>query len=365
MEQKQTFKGDQFSGSGHTYAKQKFESKNEFDKAKGRTSGGPSFKNPFSKFVLPAVSNMQRMPTSLNGYVPQGLSEAEYKAAKNAEDAKKAQNKQRFPKGKATLDIADWLKQMEQKQTFNGDKFSGSGHTYAKQKFGSKSEFDEANGRTSGSSIFKNPFSKFVLPAVSNVKHGNGPDALSSHHNSPAEYSPATDEQQAAQKLLANTSNMPMTLSAIGVALFSLATMLGARLWRQTPASGDNNMELPAGGSARREFIATVAGAAGAAVATPALADTDYAGLPYLGGSSKIDINNANVRVYAKLPGMYPGAAGKICSNGPYKSVSDLYNIKGISEAEKAAIKKYESRLIVLEPSAMYVIDRLNNGLYR
>merc|ERR1719352_2097988 len=78
----------------------------------------------------------------------------------------------------------------------------------------------------------------------------------------------------------------PMTLSAIGVALFSLATMLGARLWRQTPASGDN-MELPAGGRARREFIATVAGAAGAAVATPALADTDYAGLPYLGGSSK------------------------------------------------------------------------------
>merc|ERR1712216_783937 len=113
-------------------------------------------------------------------------------------------------------------------------------------------------------------------------------------------------------------------------------------------------------------FLGKVAGAVtGASVAAPALADTDYAGLPYLGGSSKIDINNANVRVYAKLPGMYPGAAGKICSNGPYKSVSELYSIKGISEAEKSAIKKYESRLIVLDPSAMYVIDRLNNGLYR
>jgi len=332
----------------------------------------------FLSNYVPAAT--QRTPTSLNGYVPNGLSEAEYKATKSASEAKKAQNKQRFPKGKKTLDIADWLKQMESKQTFKGDQFASSGHTYAKTKF----SFDGSNKmnnekprfkgavkgasdakKSSGGYSFKNPFSKFVLPAVSNVKHGNGPDALSSHHNSPAEYSPATDEQQAAQKLLANTSNMPMTLSAIGVALFSLATMLGARLWRQTPASGDNNMELPAGGSARREFIATVAGAAGAAVATPALADTDYAGLPYLGGSSKIDINNANVRVYAKLPGMYPGAAGKICSNGPYKSVSDLYNIKGISEAEKAAIKKYESRLIVLEPSAMYVIDRLNNGLYR
>ena len=85
----------------------------------------------------------------------------------------------------------------------------------------------------------------------------------------------------------------------------------------------------------------------------------------YLGGSSKIDINNANVRVYVKLPGMYPGAAGKIASNGPYKSVSEVYSIKGMSEKEKAAIKKIESRLITLEPSPMYVIDRLNNGLYR
>jgi len=196
-------------------------------------------------------------------------------------------------------------------------------------------------------------YSKFITP---NFQH----TGMKLHGLAKEDLEPSNivdrEEQQTVQ---------PMTLSAIGVALFSLATMLGARLWRQTPASGDNNMELPAGGSARREFIATVAGAAGAAVATPALADTDYAGLPYLGGSAKIDINNANVRVYAKLPGMYPGAAGKIVTNGPYKSVSDIYNIKGISEAEKAAVKKYESRLIVLEPSAMYVIDRLNNGLYR
>ena len=32
-------------------------------------------------------------------------------------------------------------------------------------------------------------------------------------------------------------------------------------------------------------------------MAAPAFADTDRAGLPYLGGSEKIDINNANVRV--------------------------------------------------------------------
>ena len=62
---------------------------------------------------------------------------------------------------------------------------------------------------------------------------------------------------------------------------------------------------------------------------------------------------------------MYPGAASKITTNGPYKSVSDVYSIKGLSEKEKAAIKRYESRLITLEPSPMYVIDRTNNGLYR
>lgn len=27
----------------------------------------------------------------------------------------------------------------------------------------------------------------------------------------------------------------------------------------------------------------------------------------------------------------YPNAAGKIVSNGPYSSVSDLYNIKGLT----------------------------------
>jgi hypothetical protein len=56
-------------------------------------------------------------------------------------------------------------------------------------------------------------------------------------------------------------------------------------------------------------------------------------GVGYLGGSDKIDLNNANVRVYARFPGMYPSAAGKIVSHGPYKSVSDLYNIPGLTGA--------------------------------
>merc|ERR1711924_65888 len=76
--------GDQFASSGHTYAKTKFsfdgsnKMNNEKPRFKGavkagsdtkRCSPGSPFKNPFSKFILPAVSN-ERAPTSLNATCP-------------------------------------------------------------------------------------------------------------------------------------------------------------------------------------------------------------------------------------------------------------------------------------------------------
>ena len=117
----------------------------------------------------------------------------------------------------------------------------------------------------------------------------------------------------------------------------------------------------------RREFLSAAAvAAAGLATFAPAAnAIRDYDNIGYLGGGKTIDVNNANVRAYLKLPGVYPSAAGKIASNGPYKSVSEIYNIPGMSGKEKDAIKKFESRLTALPPSADYVIDRINNGLYR
>lgn len=102
-----------------------------------------------------------------------------------------------------------------------------------------------------------------------------------------------------------------------------------------------------------------------AAFAPVANADIDYENVGYLGGSSVVDVNNANVRVYLKMPGLYPTVAGKIASNGPYKAVGDLYNIAGLSSAEKDLIKKYESRFTVKPTAAEYVIDKINNGLYR
>jgi photosystem II PsbU protein len=116
----------------------------------------------------------------------------------------------------------------------------------------------------------------------------------------------------------------------------------------------------------RRDFLSQAAIVAGLAAFTPAAnAIRDYDNVGLLGGSSVVDINNANVRVYLKMPGLYPTVAGKIASNGPYKSVGEVYSIPGLTGAEKDLIKKYESRFTTTPPAADYVIDRINNGLYR
>ena len=95
-----------------------------------------------------APAATQARTSALSAYVPQGLSEAEYKARKAADATKKQANKSRFPQGKNLVkDVADWLVEMEAKQTFKGDQVAGSGHTYAKEKFTSKAAFDIANGR--------------------------------------------------------------------------------------------------------------------------------------------------------------------------------------------------------------------------
>lgn len=114
----------------------------------------------------------------------------------------------------------------------------------------------------------------------------------------------------------------------------------------------------------RREFLSAFGAAAGMAAFAPvANANREYENVKFLGGGQIVDVNNANVRVYLKMPGMYPSAAGKIASNGPYKAVSEIYNIPGLTGAEKEVMKKYESRFTAQAPSADYVIDRINNGL--
>jgi len=123
---------------------------------------------------------------------------------------------------------------------------------------------------------------------------------------------------------------------------------------------------LNAEASGRREFFTKAATAAAlVAGAAPANAVRDYENIEFLGGGSIVDLNNANIRAYLKMPGMYPTVAGKIVTNGPYSSVGDLYKIPGLSSREAEVIKKYENKFTTKTPSPDYVIDRYNNGLYR
>merc|ERR1711897_41914 len=102
-----------------------------------------------------------------------------------------------------------------------------------------------------------------------------------------------------------------------------------------------------------RQQVASVAGAAALALA-PAVAPAivDYDGIKYLGGSDKVDLNNANVQAYRQFPGMYPTAAGQIATHGPYSRLKDI-------------MKKYEKNFVCLPPNQAYVLDRVNNGMYR
>jgi len=54
--------------------------------------------------------------------------------------------------------------------------------------------------------------------------------------------------------------------------------------------------------------------------------------------------------------------AFQVVSNGPYKSVGDIYNIPAMTGQEKDAMKKCESKFVLLDPKPEYVIDRINNG---
>merc|ERR1711972_553369 len=81
--------------------------------------------------------------------------------------------------------------------------------------------------------------------------------------------------------------------------------------------------------------------------------------------TDKVDINNANIQAYRQFPGMYPTAAGAICTNGPYKQISDIYNIPNLPDNIKAIIKKYEANLVALPPNPAYYLDRINNFMYR
>ena len=117
--------------------------------------------------------------------------------------------------------------------------------------------------------------------------------------------------------------------------------------------------------NSRKQQIASVAAASAVAMAPAANAMVDYDNIQYLGGSDKVDINNANIQAYRQFPGMFPTIAGLIGTHGPYKQVSDIYSIPGMEDKLKNIVKKYEGNLVCLPANPAYFIDRINNGNYR
>lgn len=57
---------------------------------------------------------------------------------------------------------------------------------------------------------------------------------------------------------------------------------------------------------------------------------------------------------------MFPHAAGKIASNGPYMSVKEIYKIPGLTKNDIAMFKKYESSFTANPPGRMFG-ERINN----
>lgn len=140
-----------------------------------------------------------------------------------------------------------------------------------------------------------------------------------------------------------------------------------ARHARATCRMSANDADSAQVMSRRAALLAGLGAAVAAVTANPqsASANREYPNVGFLGGGDVVDINNANVRVYVKFPGMYPTLAGLIVTNGPYKSVDELYNLPGLSSNQKELLNKYKDNLTALEPSPEYEIDKFNNGLYR
>lgn len=135
----------------------------------------------------------------------------------------------------------------------------------------------------------------------------------------------------------------------------------------QKPVRTSSKLEA----TTRRDVLLGIA-AATAAAAQPALAkqagigsdwgfiDDEVVAAQQPTGD-RVDVNNAAINEYMQFRGMYPSAAGKIASNGPYQSVKDIYKIPGLSENDKKMFKKYEKDLTANQAQYRTFTERINS----
>merc|ERR1719352_1312860 len=101
-----------------------------------------------------------------------------------------------------------------------------------------------------------NNYDKLITPNLNRVTHGNALGAstvMASTRGEPSIsikdfHSPKIadrEDKQGAQKLLANDSYNPVALSAVGIGLILLMTMLGVRLRRGLQPTGGLGLDMP------------------------------------------------------------------------------------------------------------------------
>lgn len=80
----------------------------------------------------------------------------------------------------------------------------------------------------------------------------------------------------------------------------------------------------------------------------------------------KIDLNNANVRLFRQYRGFYPTLAKKIVDNAPYKKVEDVLDIAGLSDRQKSLLQAHFDNFTVTPPADVFNEggDRYNPGYY-
>mmetsp|Transcript_12419 Transcript_12419/g.36594 ORF Transcript_12419/g.36594 Transcript_12419/m.36594 type:complete len:138 (-) Transcript_12419:472-885(-) len=134
--------------------------------------------------------------------------------------------------------------------------------------------------------------------------------------------------------------------------LFVLVPLTAAFAPMKAPARTGVKLDM----ASRRDVLITGA-AAFAGTAAPAFAKQAGVGpdWPFLdpyevvpaqqATSGKLDVNSAFVGDYTQFRGMFPSAAGKIASNGPYGKVQDIYKIEGLSDHDIKMFKKYEKEV--------------------
>ena len=81
---------------------------------------------------------------------------------------------------------------------------------------------------------------------------------------------------------------------------------------------------------------------------------------------TKVDLNNANVRMFRQYRGFYPTLARKIIDNAPYDKVEDVLKIPGLTERQKELLQANLDTFTVTAPADVFTEggDRYNPGAY-